>query len=341
MNAEIIRGYLPVLEKERILNVSYQAGYRYGVLAMLAKRDDTVFLWEICNETEEEYAKKVRFYKQKPRTNRALLRDNLHSGDSLPIKEIEINGQKLSVSSASGTCIGEDYNEAEQIMLIYMIERGLRLGRLEHEPLSRLRMNCYEMKEKNFPQIEEGSSPSLMLEVAEQQIPVLVNKRFHLKLRAGKESHIVKVKKEEEFIVYINGIRYFDAWADAETRFQDKQYTEGFSEEEIARVKKEFMKNLPELCPKGYVIPLIEYECENDYQVQFYSTEYLRRAPKGSSSAMFLLFRPDKEKGPRGCRNRVCPLEAVEKGFEGSIDMELFLYYKKIPGEKLEGQRTE
>ncbi len=336
MNAEIIRGYLPVLEKERILNVSYQAGKRYGVLAMLAKRDSTVFLWEICNETEEEYEKKVRFYKQKPRTNRALLRDNLDGGDSLLIKEIAIEDQKLTVSSASGTCIGEDYNEPERVMLIYMLERGLKLGQLEQEPLNRLRMNCYEMKEQEFPKMEVSGSLLLKLEVSEQHIPVLVSKRIHLK--ENKEPRIVKVKKEEEFIVYINGIHYFDAWADAETRFQDKQYTERFSEEEIIRMKTEFMKNLPELCPKGCVIPLIEYECDNDYQVQFYSTEYLRRAPRESSSAMFLLFKPDKEKGPRGFRNRVCPLEAVEKGFEGSIDMELFLYYKKIPGEKLEGK---
>lgn len=92
---------------------------------------------------------------------------------------------------------------------------------------------------------------------------------------------------EAESSVYIHGIRFHDVWKEAETRFEDKRYLEHFSKEQIAQMKQEFMELLPQICPKGCVLPMIEYECDRDYQMQFYTTEYLKRAPKHHSSALF------------------------------------------------------
>lgn len=99
-------------------------------------------------------------------------------------------------------------------------------------------------------------------------------------------------------------------------------------------MKREFMELLPQICPKGCVLPMIEYECDRDYQMQFYTTEYLKRAPKHHSTALFFAMRPDTQIGPMGYKNRVCQLEAMEEGFEGEISVELFLCHKTIPGEE-------
>ncbi len=103
---------------------------------------------------------------------------------------------------------------------------------------------------------------------------------------------------EAESSVYIHGIRFHDVWKEAETRFEDKRYLEHFSKEQIAQMKQEFMELLPQICPKGCVLPMIEYECDRDYQMQFYTTEYLKRAPKHHSSALFFAMRPDTQPDP-------------------------------------------
>ena len=91
---------------------------------------------------------------------------------------------------------------------------------------------------------------------------------------------------------------------------------------------------LPQLCPKGCVLPLVEYECDKDYQMQFYTTDYLKRVPKHESVASFWMTRSDKKTGPMGYRHRICHLEAVEKGFEGELAVELFACYKMMPANK-------
>ena len=63
--------------------------------------------------------------------------------------------------------------------------------------------------------------------------------------------------------------------------------------------------------------------------MQFYTTEYLKRAPKHHSSALFFAMRPDTQTGPMGYKNRVCQLEAMEEGFEGEISVELFCVIKQ------------
>ena len=99
-------------------------------------------------------------------------------------------------------------------------------------------------------------------------------------------------------------------------------------------MKHDFMELLPQICPKGCVLPMIEYECDRDYQMQFYTTEYLKCAPKHHSSALFFRDASGHADRTDGIQNRVCQLEAVEEGFEGEISVELFLCHKTIPGEE-------
>lgn len=326
MNAKEIRGALPHLEQEHILNVFYQSGEQYGVLAMLAKDEEGVVLWEICKEPEETQ-KNQRKYRI-PRTNREASKSHFQNGSPF-IHSLKIGDTSLSVSSASGTCIGEEFNQQEKILLVYLLSKGLKLGKLEEEPLDRLRMNCYQMSEKELPQRLSGADIEVTL--SEDHTAVPINKKIRLKTGEYKKPRIIKINSGEELTVYIHGVSFYDIWKEAEAGFQDERLTQRFTEEEIAKVKQEYFENLSSMYPKGYVLPMVEYECDKDYQIQFYTTEYLRRKPENKSASIFFHVRSDKEKGPMGFRNRACPLEAVEKGYEGSIDVEIFLYYKVFP----------
>ena len=76
----------------------------------------------------------------------------------------------------------------------------------------------------------------------------------------------------------------------------------------------------------------IEYECSKDYQLQFYSKEYLNARPKtGHGRAAFFLMRlkPDQETGTHGLPLRGAVIDTPFSPDTVRIPAELFLYYEK------------
>lgn len=332
MNAEILRSFLPDFKEKLVLNAFYEEGDRYGVLAMLARKEDKLCLWEIREMSEEEIEHRNRRYRR-PRTNRQVKKQSIHGGNGLGIREIVLDGQHLSVTSANGTYIRDECNKEERVLLLYFLQNGVTLGKLEQIPLDRLMINCYELQEQEFPKVnhQKADGRNIVLELEEQHFPVEVNKKLRLKSGEYKKPRLVKVNKEEAVNVYIHGVTFYDVWEEAKTRFDDKRYAERFSAEELERMRQQYMDSLPGICPQGSVLPVIEYESDRDYQMQFYTQDYLRREPENKSSSVFMMFRPDKKTGPMGYKNFACPLEAVKKGFEGEFAVELYMYYKVIP----------
>ncbi|MBP3543079.1 MAG: hypothetical protein J6J86_02515 [Lachnospiraceae bacterium] len=356
MNAEKLRTYIPNLKNQRVLNISYTEDKCYSVLAMMAEKDGKLCLWEISGMTEEEYEHRHRRYRR-PKTNRASHKENLSGHhDTLRIKALELEGQHYHVDSAAGTGLGDECNIEERVLLLYMLQQGVKLGELEQVPFSRLMISTYELTEEweiddtkaterrqtNEPAQtdvpEQSAGLNITLELSARHIPIPIHKRFHLKIGKYTKPRVIHVTGEAEAAVYIHGITFYDIWEESKTRFEDERYKERFTAEQIEQMKKTYMESLPKMCPKGCVLPVIEYECDKDYQMQFYTTEYLKREPEHSSSSVLMMMRPEKKIGPMGCRNQACLLEAVEKGFEGDIAVELFACYKKIPEKLITGK---
>lgn len=338
MNTKNLRELFPMIKEAKIINRSYGDGEDYTVLAMLAKKDETFHLWEITAMTDQELERKNRIYKS-PKTYREELKQNLEEKSRGWIENITIGDSCFEVTSASGTCLGEQWNVEEQLMYLYMLQQGVKLGELEQVSLDRLKINHYELAEKEGQDLSESEvqnmeNADVTVSLSTYHISVLIQKRFRLKSGEYAKPKVVSLTGEAESKVYIHGISLYDVWEDAEKRFEDERYKERFTEDQISQVKQEYFDMLPQLCPKGCVLPLIEYECDKDYQMQFYTTDYLKRVPKHESAASFWMTRSDKKTGPMGYRHRICHLEAVEKGFEGELAVELFACYKMMPANK-------
>lgn len=335
MNAEKLRKNLPEIKTPKVLNMFYRDEEHYAVLAMLAKKKDTLCLWEFTAILDEAYEERNKKYRV-PKTNRAELEQNLKNRNEMRIKSIEINGQCFTVSSATGTCLGDRYNIEEQLLLLYMLKQGVRLGELEQMPLDRLMINTYELEEpKELSPLEEKIE-NISLELSTQYFSVPIHKRLHLKTGKYDKPRKLHLNGVAESTVYIHGISFYDAWQEAETRFEDKRYVERFTPEQIAQMKQQFLDSLPGLCPEGCVLPVIEYECDKELQMQFYTTEYLKRMPEHGSTSVFLMLKPKEKMGIMGYRSRTCLLEPVKKGFEGEFFVELFFCYINIPEKRLE-----
>ena len=106
MNTQNLRTLFPTVTKQKILNLSYGEGEHYTVLPMIAKKEDTFYLWEISAMSEQEYEHRNRTYKE-AKTNRAELKQNLEEADQVWIEKIVSGGCCFEAASATGTCLGE------------------------------------------------------------------------------------------------------------------------------------------------------------------------------------------------------------------------------------------
>ena len=346
MNAARFRKYLPKLEEELVLNVCYGADEDYHVLAMVARKKGRLYMWEISTASEEENERKMRRLRIN-RTNREKHKESFRGSAPKFIREIVINGQELCVSSATGSCVGENWNDDKKVLLFYFLLKGVKLGALEQMPFEKLCINEYKVYEKenggpyddkepevlwSFP--AESENIAVAVHTDTQHIPTPVHKRLTLKPGEYKKPRTVELPGDEDAEIYISGVTMYDAWEQEKTRFDDPRYKQ-FSEGQIREMKEMHLKALEATCPKGYVIPLIEYECNRDYQVQFYTSDYLRRKHVSSNSSTIMMFSSDKKTGPMGLRNRACALEAVPADYAESLSVELFMYYKIIPGKTI------
>ena len=75
----------------------------------------------------------------------------------------------------------------------------------------------------------------------------------------------------ERHWVQINRVTLCDMWAEMAKTFADPRLKEQVSPEELARSKADFERRFAGMCPKGMYYPVIEYECEEDISLQFYS----------------------------------------------------------------------
>lgn len=114
--------------------------------------------------------------------------------------------------------------------------------------------------------------------------------------------------------VYLLDFFYYDIWKEEENRFDDPKYQERFTKEQLIEMKTNFYHSLNEHYPKGTKIPVIEYECEENFSLEFYSQLELKEIIKpnyGSCSSMLLMFKPDQKEGEHGLCRKQCALGGV------------------------------
>lgn len=136
----------------------------------------------------------------------------------------------------------------------------------------------------------------------------------------------------EEVWCHINKVSLIDVWADTERQLSDPKYIKKVTGERMQEVKELTYQALEQSCPKGACYVGIEYECSKDYQLQFYTKEYLRSRPRVShGSATFFLMRlkPDQKIGIHGLPLRGAVMDTPLSPDILKIPAELFLYYEK------------
>ena len=145
-----------------------------------------------------------------------------------------------------------------------------------------------------------------------QKIPI--KKKYLVKQGKQNRKITITLPDQSKHLIYLLDFFYYDLWKEEEKRFDDPKYQQRFSAEELNEIKTSFYQSLKEHYPQGTKIPVIEYECEEDLSLEFYSQFELNEIIKpnyGCCSSMLLMFKPEKKEGEHGLCRRQCGLGGV------------------------------
>lgn len=94
----------------------------------------------------------------------------------------------------------------------------------------------------------------------------------------------------------------------------------GFEEAEWQQLNKPYMDRTESICSKDQVLALLEYESEDDIQLNFYAQDYLDTKPLPTSrmTSTHWFFKSDREVGPHGLKSRVGLIGPVDKIMKNS-----------------------
>ncbi|SDH65284.1 hypothetical protein [Desulfosporosinus hippei] len=134
-----------------------------------------------------------------------------------------------------------------------------------------------------------------------------------------------KVSGEQHW-VQINSVNLCDMWVEMSKTFDNPRLKEQVSPEELARSKVEFEERFSGICPKGMCYPVIEYECEEDISLQFYSKGWLDAEPIHKNSALSFLMKSDEPIGKLGLKLKAAMIQEPMMANTVNIEAELFHY---------------
>ncbi|NGZ74700.1 hypothetical protein [Saccharibacillus alkalitolerans] len=298
-------------------------------------------LWTLSPLPERSSEEKVIRESEESLSNRELMqrdlkRETIIGDQERFISQMIIQGRSMTFSSSQSTYFMEpDYRTYMELQ--HFIEKGLDLAGFEDMELERLVLTCYEQDSSEaFPDLDLDQELDITLKFAGtvRTIPVHTEP---IMLNFGDSSNEIKhyyydpVHEKNRFF-YVHAWTRYDIWGETQKRFENPA-EEGFTEEEWQRFKEQSMKSNESVCSKDQVIALVEYESEDNLQLNFYAQDYLDAKPIRSSgmSSTVLFFASDHELGPHGLKSRVDSIGPIDKTVEGDIIVELMSYYKELP----------
>ncbi|MGH4118472.1 hypothetical protein [Clostridium sp.] len=259
----------------------------------------------------------------------------INSPPNIYISEIMIQNHKLTFisSSASPMC---DIDYKGYMQLQHFIDNGMVTTNWDEINLANIVIATYVQNEsEKFPTIDLSKKLDITLKISTECKQVLINQPIRLnfgEIEKGTKFHFYDSIEKKNHIYYIDKIEHYDIWEDANRIFKHERMP-NFPKEQIAQMKEDYLNNLGEICPKGMNLAMLEYESENNVQLNFYSKEYLDERPIRKDSSFGMCFTSDKKLGTNGFESRTDMIKPVEKDFNGSIDVELFSWFMQIPEE--------
>lgn len=318
-------------EWQRVLVIGRTAehnGKKYHIVGMTSGDKLKILILEPFDEPELPARRGKDSGNQRKR-----LKEHRENGLSyLHCREISIGDRRLKIQGGSGSPLKYSEQDYRTITLFLdMMRAGWTVPDwLREKEWDELQLVTLEIAGlKRLPKY----SPQMPILIKHRPDPICHIIEKTITLTVGKKRSFSFIDHNREQVwCHINDITLIDVWEDTEKQFHDPKFIKKVPPERMAEIKENCHKALEQSCPQGMCYIGIEYECSKDYQLQFYTKEYLASYPKSQSgSASFLLMRlkPDRKTGTHSLPLKGAVMQTAVFPDTVKIPAELFLYYEK------------
>ena len=301
---------------------------KYHIIGMSLGNTVALYILEPFSEPEYSVRRRKSLLNQRARMKEHEERtpSYLHSS------EIYLGDKRLKVQGACGAPLIHAEQDYRTISLfIDMMRAGWKVPDwLKQEEWDNLQLITLDIVNlKRLPKY----SPDMPVTIKHRMDPIRHIIEKTVTLTVGKSrSFCFTDHNGEEVWCHINHVTLIDVWKDTEEQFRDSRYLKKVSPERLQEIKKHCHEALEQSCPEGMCYIGIEYECSKDFNLQFYSKEYLKSYPEShNGSATFLMMRlkPDQETGTHGLPLKGYVIQTPVSPDTVKIPAELFLYFEK------------
>ncbi len=345
MNFNYLKNMQPIYDELKVIDKKTSI---YGVIVeilglVLCEKKLTLYAIQYDENAwlaEQDAKEQPKKYVRRPKTNRQMLMKKSEVEYQIPfqnISTIKIGGKVFNVSVGSSSRLSDDDFQMTLLINEFMREGFCASTNIEYVNFSGLMLTALDL-EGEFEQIPliDGEDKILLTlgksfrsYPARKKMTLGVNKNYLRAFTCGNGENTIKF--------YINRVYLMDLGAEMEKIFENYELQEKFPPEDLKRARKESDMYVHELCPKGKLLPVIEYETEKA-GLQFYLQEYLSAEPSCNSSSLSfgLRIKPDEKTGTHGLTLKAAALEAAVPEDTDEIHVEILEYYLPLEEKNIE-----
>lgn len=267
-----------------------------------------------------------------PRNHRRILKElDSHGYGYLHCSELRLGGEQLKILGGTGSPIYfDDYG---MIQLFFdMMNAGWTVPKwlkdMDWNDLHLLTLNIADTEK--LPRF----TPQMPITITHRPNPIrhILEKTVTLNVEKSRSFCFMDHYGDEVFC-HINSVTLIDMWKNTEENLNDPKLTEKFSPEQLKEAAKHSYDALKQCCPKGMYYIGIEYECSKNYDLIFYSRQYLKsqsETHQGNSHFLMMRSKPDWETGTHGLPLKGCAIQTPVSPDTAKIPAELFLYHERV-----------
>lgn len=264
-----------------------------------------------------------------PETNRIMMRKFRKNNETNPfdsVIKVFIDDSEFNVCSFEQSRLSEQ--DWENILTISsFLKNGWQPQDIDYQNINMLFITSLTLEGEYLsipafnekPQLRFISGLRCVARQVEKPVTLDVGDNYPDKL-------VFQDETGEEHTVQINRVYLSDMWTEMDKVFSDPKLQEHITSEEITEQRLDFEKRFSEMCPRGLCYPVIEYECEEEISLEFYSKSYLDAEPLHRDRSMGFIVRPEKPQGVLGLKLRAAVIKEPVPVGTVRIEAELFRF---------------
>ena len=299
-------------------------GRKYHIVGMTLSDEAKLYIIEPYIEPESRNRKGIRNHR------RMLKEHENYEYSYLHCNNLCIGTERLQIEGGMGSPMNSDDYGMLQLFFDLM-----SAGWTVPEWLKDMEWDNLRLLTLNIASVEKlpDFTPQMPIAITHKPNPIQHIIEKPVTLTVGKcRSFCFMDSLGDGVFCHLNTVTLIDVWRNTEEELNDSKLKERYSSEQLRQVREQIYAALKQCCPKGMCYIAIEYECSKNYDLTFYSKQYLKSRPEthqGSSHFLMMHLKPDQETGTHGLTLKGCMIQTPVPPDTIKIPAELFLYHER------------